>query len=104
MLYARVTLGLFIPNLVILPIFPKIGIYLFYNAFLLLPAIVLSIPIMILPKCPYCRKRILIGPLQDIHPDCPVQKGFWDKWFGSLIDSIKFQKIACGSCGKVSYF
>jgi hypothetical protein len=104
LLYFRLSLLLFFPNLIILTIFPEIGRYLFFNFFILLIATILGLPFEIIPKCPFCRGRILLWPGNRYHVDCHGPEGLWRRYFGVVIDSIKSQRVCCGICGKMSFF
>ena len=103
-LYFRVSLFLFFPNFIFLPLFPEIGRYIFFNFFILLIATILVLPFMIVPKCPYCHGRILLWPGNRYHSDCLGTAGLWRRYLGAVIHSIKSQSLCCGICGKMSYF
>ena len=104
LLYARISLFLFFLSFIILPIFPEIGKYLFFNFPILLIAMLLVIPFAVAPKCPYCRGRILLWPGNRYHLGCQGPAGLWRRYFGVVIDSIKSQRVCCGTCGKMSFF
>ncbi len=103
LLFLRLCVCVFIINFLILPIFPKIGIVLFYGFFLLyFPLAFGTLPFAFLPRCPYCNGPILITPYNGCSSNFHRPNGMYQRLFGHLARTLISKELSCVRCGGVS--